>query len=334
MKLRKVAVIGAGSWGTALAQYMAGLGRSVSLWANEREVVESILEAGENRLFLAGIRLNDSIRPTNDLAQALEGADCVLTVMPSHVCRGLYEKMLPFLKREMLLVSATKGLEESSLMRMSEVIRSVVERRFVPNLAVLSGPSFAREVAALCPTAVVVASGDPATAERVQIEFSSKILRLYSSTDVTGVELGGAVKNVIAIAAGIIEGIGLGHNAMAALITRGLAEISRLGIACGGRAETLSGLAGLGDLVLTCTGGLSRNRGVGVELGRGRTLEDILESTSTVAEGIKTTGATVKLAASRRVEMPITLQVQRILKNRISPNSAIRELMERSLKEE
>jgi glycerol-3-phosphate dehydrogenase (NAD(P)+) len=332
--MRKVAVIGAGSWGTALAQYVVGLGHSVSLWAYEREVVDSILDTGENRPFLSGIRLSGKILPTNNLARALEEADYVFTVMPSHVCRGLYERMLPFLSSEMVIVSATKGLEESSLMRMSEVIRSVVEERFVPNLAVLSGPSFAREVAAMRPTAVVVATGDAATAERVQKEFSSKILRLYSSTDVTGVELGGAVKNVIAIAAGVIEGIELGHNAMAALITRGLAEISRLGIACGARAETLSGLAGLGDLVLTCTGALSRNRGVGVELGRGRTLKDIIESTSTVAEGIKTTGATVRLATSRGVEMPITLQVQRILQDRISPKSAIRELMERSLKEE
>jgi glycerol-3-phosphate dehydrogenase (NAD(P)+) len=331
---KAIAVIGAGSWGTALAQSLAGLNHEVRLWAYEREVVDGIFIGRENRQYLPGIKLLESIHPTHDMAEAISDVQYVLTVVPSHVCRHLYERMLPFLQPDMILVSATKGLEEKSLMRMSEVIQDIVEKRFRPRTAVLSGPSFAMEVALGHPTAVVVASRDPDVANSVQQDFSSRKLRLYTSGDVTGVELGGAVKNVIAIAAGVIEGLGLGHNPMAALITRGLAEISRLGRACGARKETLSGLAGLGDLVLTCTGNLSRNRSVGVQLGRGRKLREILESTNTVAEGVNTTGVTVKLAGRRGVEMPITQQVYRILQNKISPREAIRELMERSLKNE
>ena len=334
MNRKKIAVVGAGSWGTALAQSLAGSGHEVRLWAYESEVVEAIVIARENRMYLPGIELSDTIMPTTDIAAAIDGAQYVLTVMPSHVCRSLYEKMLPFLNREMILVSATKGLEEDRLMRMSEVIQSVVEKHFSPRMAVISGPSFAREVANGHPTAIVVASRDMEVARTVQKEFSSRTLRLYTSADVTGVELGGAVKNVVAIAAGVIEGLGLGHNPMAALITRGLAEITRLGCACGARIETLSGLAGLGDLVLTCTGGLSRNRFVGMELGKGRSLPEIITSTHTVAEGVKTTGATVQLASEHGVEMPITIQVHRILQNQISPQIAIGELMERSLKDE
>ncbi len=334
MKGKAIAIIGAGSWGTALAQSLAGLSHEVRLWAYEREVADSIYTGRENREYLPGITLLESIRPTTDMAEAITDVQYVLTVMPSHACRPLYERMLPFLRPDMTIVSATKGLEEGSLMRMSEVIQDVLEKRFQPQIAVLSGPSFALEVALGHPTAVVVASRDPDVANSVQQDFSSRKLRLYTSADVTGVELGGAVKNVIAIAAGVIEGLGLGHNPMAALITRGLAEISRLGRSCGARNETLSGLAGLGDLVLTCTGNLSRNRSVGVQLGMGKNLREILESTNTVAEGVNTTGATVKLAGRRGVEMPITQQVYRILQNKISPQEAIRELMERSLKNE
>ena len=334
MRNIRIAVIGAGSWGTALAQSLAGSGHEVRLWAYEEEVVKAILSKRENRIYLPGIEISKAILPTSDLSRAVEDARYVLTVMPSHVCRSLYTRMLPFLQQETILISATKGLEEGSLMRMSEVIQGVVEKRFNPAIAVLSGPSFAREVAEGHPTAIVVACKDSRVARSVQEEFSSETLRLYTSSDVTGVELGGAVKNVIAIAAGVIEGLGLGHNPMAALITRGLVEIIRLGRAIGARSETLSGLAGLGDLVLTCTGSLSRNRSVGVELGRGRNLKDIIESTNTIAEGIKTTGATVELAKAHSVEMPITNQVHRILQNEISPRRAISELMERSLKDE
>jgi glycerol-3-phosphate dehydrogenase (NAD(P)+) len=333
-KLSSVAVIGAGSWGTALSCALACMGHRVRLWAYESDVVESISKNRENRIFLPGVVLPESITVSQNLSSTLDGAGYVLTVMPSHVCRPLYEQMLPDLNPGMIFVSATKGLDGHRLMRMSEVIRSVVETRFVPRLTVLSGPSFAQEVVRGDPTAVVVASSDYGAAQSVQETFSSRALRIYTSNDVTGVEIGGAVKNVIAIAAGVIEGLGLGHNPKAALITRGLAEITRLACACGARSETLAGLAGMGDLVLTCTGDLSRNRRVGFELGKGRNLTEIIGSMHAVAEGVNTTGATVALAARYGIEMPITQQVLRILQGQISPREAIRELMERTLKNE
>jgi glycerol-3-phosphate dehydrogenase (NAD(P)+) len=329
-----VAVIGAGSWGTALALELSSIGHTTRLWAYEDDVVESIRVHRENKIFLPGIKFPEGIIATTNLPYAIDQAEFVLTVMPSHVCRSLYEQMLPCLRPEMIFVSATKGLEMESLMRMSEVIRSVLARRFAPRLAVLSGPSFAREVARGDPTAVVVASQDRNLAQRVQKEFSSKTLRLYASNDIIGVEMGGAVKNVIALAAGVIEGLGLGHNPKAALITRGLAEMTRLACACGGRSETLAGLAGMGDLVLTCTGNLSRNRHVGAELGKGRKLSEIMQAMHEVAEGVVTTDAALSLARRHDVEMPITHQMQRILQDQISPRDAIRELMERSLKNE
>jgi glycerol-3-phosphate dehydrogenase (NAD(P)+) len=246
----------------------------------------------------------------------------------------VYRQLLPHLHPDMVFVSVIKGLDTEKLMRMSEVFRQVVGDRFPLRFAALSGPSFAREVAAGSPTALVVASEDSKVARRIQQEFSTSAVRLYTSTDLVGVELGGAVKNVIAIAAGVVEGLELGHNPTAALITRGLAEMTRLACACGGRRETLAGLAGMGDLVLTCTGDLSRNRTVGVELGRGRKLAEIIGSMRMVAEGVKTTGATVALAAERQVEMPITHQMHRILEGEVAPPEAIRELMERTLKDE
>jgi glycerol-3-phosphate dehydrogenase (NAD(P)+) len=332
--MSSIAIIGAGSWGTAIAVALAGLGHSVRLWAHEESVVKSIRTHRENRVFLPGVILTETILPTNSLAEALNGAKFVVTAMPSHVCRSMYTHMVSSLREEMILVSATKGLEVDHLMRISEVIQSVTEPYFAARLAVLSGPSFAQEVARGEPTAVVVASHSQNAAQSVQEEFSSRSLRLYTSDDVVGVELGGAVKNVIAIAAGVIEGLGLGHNPKAALITRGLAEMARLAVACGARAETLAGLTGMGDLVLTCTGDLSRNRSVGVELGKGRSLSDILGSMCMVAEGVKTAHATVALAKRHGVEMPITQQVYRILEGKISPRDAIRELMERTLKTE
>jgi glycerol-3-phosphate dehydrogenase (NAD(P)+) len=332
--MRQIAIIGAGSWGTALSLTLANLGHTVSVWAYEKEVAESMRTRHENELFMPGVRLPETVFPTNDLNAALHGAEIVVTVMPSHVCRSLYEQMLPFLRPEMTFVSATKGLDTERLMRMSEVLRSVAGQRFSPRLSVLSGPSFAREVARGDPTALVAASEDRDVAQLIQREFSSRTLRLYTSSDVVGVELGGAVKNVVAIAAGVVEGLGLGHNPTAALITRGLAEMTRLACACGARRETLAGLAGMGDLVLTCTGDLSRNRSVGVELGKGRKLAEIISPMRMVAEGVKTTKATVALAARHGVEMPITQQVHRILEGQTSPREAIRELMERTLKEE
>jgi glycerol-3-phosphate dehydrogenase (NAD(P)+) len=332
--MRKVAIIGAGNWGTALALRLSTLGHAVRLWAYEKEVVESIRARRENALFMPGVELPEGVRPTNALAEALEGAEIVLTVMPSHVCRALYQQMLEHLHPEMLFVSATKGLDAERLLRMSEIVVGVVGARFPPRVAALSGPTFAREVARGDPTAVVVASEDREAARLIQREFSSPALRLYTSTDVVGVELGGSLKNVIAIAAGVVEGLGLGHNPSAALITRGLAEITRLACVCGARRETLAGLAGLGDLVLTSTGSLSRNRQVGVELGKGRALPDIVGSMRMVAEGVKTTYAAVALARRHEVEMPITEQVHRLLEGHVSPREAIRELMERRLKEE
>jgi len=313
---------------------LARLGHAVRLWAYEAEVAEGIRARHENELFLPGIQLPESLVVTNDLEEALEGAAIVVTAMPTHVCRALYEQMLPHLNPVMTFVSATKGLETDRLLRISEVIGEVLGPKFPPRLAVLSGPSFAREVACGQPTAIVVASEDRPTARLVQKEFSSQSLRLYTSGDVVGVELGGAVKNVIALAAGVVEGLGLGANPRAALITRGLAEMTRLACACGAQRETLGGLAGMGDLVLTCTGALSRNHQVGIELGKGRKLAEIIGSMRTVAEGVITTQATVALAARHGVEMPITRQVHRILEGEVSPRDAIRELMERSLKDE
>jgi glycerol-3-phosphate dehydrogenase (NAD(P)+) len=329
-----IAIIGAGSWGTALAITLGRKGQSVQLWAHEPEVVDGILRNRRNPLFLPEVEVPPSVVPTGYLQDALRSAGIVLTVMPSHVCERLFGRMLPHLEPDSVVVSATKGIDTERLMRMSEIIRMVVSRRFDPRLCVLSGPSFAKEVAEGHPTAVVVASDDMEAARQVQQEFSSTMLRLYTSSDVVGVEIGGAVKNVIAIAAGVIEGLGLGHNPTAALLTRGLAEITRLAVACGARRETLAGLAGLGDLALTCTGDLSRNRQVGIELGRGRKLDDIVNSMRMVAEGVKTTKAAVALAARHSVEVPITKQVERILDGEVSPREAIRSLMERTLKEE
>ena len=329
-----ISIIGAGSWGTALALMLTNSGHSVRIWAYEKEVADDIRDRHENRVFLPGFTLAESIRATNDLEEALAGAEIVVFAVPSHVCGGLYQQLLPAFRAAMVFVSATKGIDTERLMRMSEVFRSVVGGTFAPRFAALSGPSFAREVAAGSPTALVVASEDRDVARLVQQEFSSRTLRLYTSSDVTGVELGGAVKNVIAIAAGVVEGLGLGHNPAAALITRGLAEMTRLACACGARQETLAGLAGLGDLVLTCTGDLSRNSRVGIELARGRPLNEIVNSMRMVAEGVKTTAATVALAARHGIEVPITHQVDRLLRGAVSPREAIRELMERSLKEE
>ena len=332
--MKRVSIIGAGTWGTALAITLSRKGHAVTLWAYEPEVVESIRLRHENELYLPGMKIPLGVSASASPAEAVEGAEIVLFVTPSHVLRSLMAGFLPHLKQEMVFVSATKGIDTEQLMRMSEVILTSVRPRFEPGLCVLSGPSFAREVALGDPTAVVVASEDRELAAVVQREFSCATFRLYTSTDVVGVEMGGAVKNVIAIAAGVVGGLGLGHNPMAALMTRGLAEVTRLACACGARRETLSGLAGLGDLALTCTGDLSRNRRVGIELGKGRKLEEIVNSMRMVAEGVKTTRATLALAQRHGIEVPITLQVHRLLEGEISPREAIRELMERSLKEE
>ena len=332
--MSEIAVVGAGAWGTALAMVMARQDRhNVRLWAFEKEVCESIAQSGVNHPFLPGFTIPKSVRATNRLEQALSRAEFVISVMPSHHCRALFQQMAPFLTPEMLFVSATKGVENETLLRMTEVIRQVICAHgwlVAPRIGAISGPSFAREVARGDPTAITVASPDPELAGRIQSECSDPSFRIYTSDDVVGVELGGALKNVIAIAAGICDGLGLGHNTVAALITRGLAEITRLAVACGARPETMSGLAGLGDLVLTCTGGLSRNRSVGVELGQGHQLNQIIAGMhGMVAEGVLTTNAAMGLARKMGVEMPITEQMHAILHDGKSPREATRELMTR-----
>ncbi len=336
--MSRIAIIGAGAWGTGLAVVLGRSGNhEVRLWAHEPEVRDSISARRVNELFLPGQLISTPVSATGSFEEALQGAEIVVSVMPSQHCRALFQQMLPHLEPAMLFVSATKGLEESTLSRMTEVVTQVITsgRSFAPRIGALSGPSFAREVARGDPTAITVASKDPELAETVQREFGDPRFRLYTNDDVVGVELGGALKNVIAIAAGVCDGLGLGHNSVAALITRGLAEITRLAVACGGRPETMSGLAGLGDLVLTCTGGLSRNRSVGVELGRGRKLPEIIAGMhGAVAEGVFTTQAAVGLARSRGVEMPITEQMDAILHRHKSPAEAMHDLMTRSAKRE
>jgi glycerol-3-phosphate dehydrogenase (NAD(P)+) len=309
---------------------------AVRLWANEPDVCESIAKRHVNERFLPDFRLPDSVQATNDISHALERADVVVSVMPSQHCRSLFERIAPNVRPETLFVSCTKGLEDGTLLRMTEVIVDVLRaRKFTPRVGALSGPSFAREVARGDPTAVTVASLDNDLASAVQDAFNDSRFRVYTNNDVIGVELGGALKNIIAIAAGVCAGLGLGHNSVAALITRGLAEIARLTVACGGRLDTMAGLAGLGDLVLTCTGDLSRNRSVGVELGKGRGLPDIIAGMhGTVAEGVFTTKAAVGLARKKSVEMPITEQMYAILEDGKPPQQAIEELMTRATKRE
>jgi glycerol-3-phosphate dehydrogenase (NAD(P)+) len=335
--MSRIAIIGAGAWGTALAIV---LGRKkyhqIRLWANEPEVVESIVNNRMNERFLSGFILPESITATADLSLALDAAEIVVSVMPSQHCRALFERMAPLLEPEILFVSCTKGLENGTMLRMTEVIADGLRsQRFTPRLAALSGPSFAKEAARGDPTAVTVASPDGQVSNAVQQAFNDSRFRVYTNDDVIGVELGGALKNIIAIAAGVCDGLGLGHNSIAALITRGLAEIARLVVACGGRLDTMAGLAGLGDLVLTCTGDLSRNRSVGVELGKGRKLAEIIAGMhGAVAEGVFTTKAAVGLARQKNVEMPITGQMYAILEQGKAPQQAIEELMTRAARSE
>lgn len=335
--MSRIAILGAGAWGTALALVLGRkASHEISIWALEKEVCESITERRLNDLFLPDIELPERIQATNDLAKAVHGAEIVISVMPSRYCRSIFTRVAPCFDQDMMFVSATKGLEEVSLMRMSEVITDALRGRgFTPRVGALSGPSFAKEVARGDPTAVTIASDDSQLARMVQQVFNDSRFRVYTNDDVIGVELGGALKNSIAIAAGVCDGLGLGHNSAAALITRGLAEIARLVVACGGRLETMAGLAGLGDLVLTCTGELSRNRSVGVALGKGRKIDDILaDMRGAVAEGVFTTKAAVALARQKGVEMPITEQMHAILENGKPPQQAIEELMARAAKSE
>lgn len=332
--MSSLAVVGAGSWGTALSIVLAPRFQSIKLWAHEAALVERMQSERENDVFLPGFKLPVNISPTHDLAIALDGADVVLGVMPSRHARAVYGQMRPFVHARMQFVTATKGLEHGTLLRMSEVLSESISAKFPPRVAVLSGPTFAREVARGEPAAVVIASDDRELAAVIQRAFSGPTFRLYTNPDPVGVEIAAALKNIIAIGAGICQGMGLGNNSIAALITRGLAEITRLAVAMGGQPKTLAGLAGLGDLVLTCTGELSRNRGVGMELAKGRALSEIVSSMTMVAEGVETTPAAVDLARKFCVNMPITEQMDSILRGGRSPRDAIRELMERALKDE
>ncbi|MGA3225377.1 MAG: NAD(P)H-dependent glycerol-3-phosphate dehydrogenase [Acidobacteriaceae bacterium] len=326
--MSRIAIVGSGSWGTALALSLARRGdHSIALWSHSAAI----------GTYLPGFPIPPQVIPMTDLAAAVAGADIVISAVPSQHVRAVYHQMAPLLNAGQIIVSATKGIEDQTFLRMTQVIDQVLTENHVGGISAgaLSGPSFAQEVAAGDPTAITIASTESGIANKLQEELSAPGLRLYTNDDVIGVELGGALKNVIAIAAGIAAGLGLGHNSAAAIITRGVAEITRLAVACGGRRETLAGLSGLGDLVLTCTGPLSRNRSVGVELGRGHKLPSILaQLQGKVAEGVRTTSAALGLARAHDVEMPITEQMASILEHGKSPQDAIRDLMARPGREE
>lgn len=329
----RAAIVGAGSWGTALALVLHGRGVSTTVWSHDPEVPEQVARSSENP-WLPGVVLPPGVRFTARLEEALAGAGVVVSVSPSQFVGGVMADAAAHLEPDAVVVSASKGIELSTLRRMDEVLAGVLPAAVMERFAVLSGPSFAAEVARGMPTAVVVASRQRAIRLQVQQVFATDRFRVYTSPDVVGVELGGAVKNVIALAAGVVAGLGYGHNTQAALMTRGLAEITRLGLAVGADASTFSGLAGMGDLVLTCTGELSRNRTVGVRLGEGVPLGTILSEMRAVAEGIRTTGAVHALAARHGVEMPIVHQVHEILEGRTTPEAAVRNLMIRDPKPE
>jgi len=330
--LSRIAVLGAGAWGTALTISLARRGgHDLVLWSHSPTLAESMTETGRNSLYLPNATVPAGVHITSDLPGAIFEADILLCVTPSQHLRGVMGEIAPLLTRNQVILSASKGIEDTSFLRMSQVIASITSNP----VGVLSGPSFAQEVAVGSPTAIVAAASDGILAQTIQREFTSPSLRVYTNDDIAGVELGGALKNVIALAAGVVCGLELGHNSAAALITRGIAEITRLAVACGGRRQTLAGLSGVGDLVLTCTGGLSRNRAVGIELGKGRQLPDILAGLhGKVAEGIRSTTAALGLAARYGVEMPITEQMAAILHQGKSPKDAIRELMTRPGRDE
>jgi glycerol-3-phosphate dehydrogenase (NAD(P)+) len=330
--MERIGVVGAGAWGTTLAKLLVEKGHSVTLWVWEPELAVTMARERENGIYLPGVELPETLVITTSLAHIGRGGSALLLVTPSHVLRSVFSELRPFLETSALLISATKGLEHATCMTMSQVIRQVAPE--VTSLAVLSGPSFAKEVSRGLPAALVAASDDEATAKRVQSLLSSPTFRVYAGSDPLGVELGGSLKNVIAIAAGVVDGLGLGHNALAALVTRGVREIARLGVAMGARAETLAGLAGLGDLVLTCTGDLSRNRQLGLALGKGASLADLLRRSPTVKEGVNAAKAAVTLAERFSVEMPICREICAILFEGKSPQEAVADLMGRALKSE
>lgn len=330
----RLAVIGAGAWGTTLANLLAEKGGHVSLWVHEPGLAKRIARERENAFYLPGVPLHPQVLPTSDLFQVVTETSCFVSVVPSHGVRTVWRELSPLLPTHALIVSATKGIEAESLLTMSGVLQEVIPPDTCVDIAVLSGPTFAREVSQNIPTAVVVAAVGRAVAQEVQELFSTSVFRVYTNTDVLGVELGGALKNVMALAAGVCDGLRFGYNARAALITRGLAEISQLGVAMGAKAQTFAGLSGMGDLVLTCTGDLSRNYTVGVQLGQGKTLPDILHSMRAVAEGVTTAASAVALGQKYGVEMPIAERVYALLQGQIDPYTAVTELMTRTLKPE
>ena len=327
-------VIGAGSWGSSFARYLGSIGLPTMLWIREQDIYTQALTTRENSTFLPGFRFPEPVRFTDDLRESAGFGDVVFIAVPSQFCRAVYARIAPVLRRDQIVVSLTKGFDMKTLMRMSQVMEEVFRPHVRPRLAVLSGPSFAKEVAAGHPTALVIASRDPAAAREVQHLISSLTIRAYTSSDVTGVEVAGALKNVVAIAAGIADALKFGLNTRAALITRGLVEITSLGMALGARRETFSGLAGIGDLVLTCTGELSRNHRVGHELGKGRTLREILAGMKMVAEGVHTTVAARRISRALGVEMPISEQIYQALYRGKAPKKAVEDLMSRALKAE
>lgn len=331
---RRVAVVGAGSWGTALAAVLASNGHDTVLWARETLVAEGIDRAKTNETFLPDVELPSSLRATDSLATAIQGAEVVVSAVPAQFATPVWTEASPYLGSEAVLVSAAKGIELTSLRRMDEVFVDLLGEALRDRFAVISGPSFAAEVARGVPTAVVVASRAASVAESVQTLFNNSQFRVYTNSDVIGVELGGALKNVMALAAGVAVGLGFGHNTMAALITRGLDEMTRLGVAMGARRETFAGLAGMGDLVLTCTGALSRNRTVGVRLGQGESLVSILGDMQAVAEGVETAKAVTRLAARCGVEMPIAEEVRAMLVEGRDPRQAFQNLVTRDPKSE
>ena len=330
--MERIGVVGAGAWGTTLAKLQAEKGHSVTLWVWEHELATTIKRERENAIYLPGVELPELLEVTTSLVQVALGSSALILVTPSHVLRSVFAELLPFIDPSALLISATKGLEHGSCLTMTQDMRQVAPK--VRPIAALSGPSFAKEVSRGLPAAVVAASEDEATAKQVQSLLSTPTLRVYAGNDPLGVELGGAVKNVVAIAAGVVDGLGLGHNALAAIVTRGLREITRLGVAMGARAETFSGLAGLGDLLLTCTGDLSRNRQLGLALGKGASLSDLLRRSPTVKEGVNAARAAISLAQRFSVEMPICREVGALLFENKAPQEAVADLMTRALKSE
>lgn len=330
----KIGVVGAGSWGTALANLLADKGYAVSLWVFETEVEQQILNERENKVFLPGIKLSDRLMPSVDLARVVSAKDLLLVVVPSHVMREISGRFSHHIKENTMVVSASKGIENITHLTMSQVLKEMIPHLSENRFAVLSGPSFAKEVAEKVPTLISVASQDPDAASFIQRVFATAYFRVYTNNDMIGVELGGAIKNVIAIASGIIDGLGLGLNTRAALITRGLTEIRRLGTQMGARPDTFAGLSGIGDLLLTCTGSLSRNYTVGKKIGAGKKANEILSEMRMVAEGVKTAKSVYNLSRKLNVEMPICHEIYRILYEDDSPIAAVRRLMTRDLKNE